>query len=1030
MKGTEIRAGMSGPAARRWLRRGISALALCLGTGAAFAQQTEADRTAASQDAQQGESILVTGSRIRVDGMQTPIPVTAVGAEALESMAPGTLVEGLSQLPQFYGNQTPNSTTSWFERGGYGNLDLRGLGINRTLTLLNGRRMISANAFGGVDVNVFPEALVSSVETVTGGASAAYGTDAVAGVVNFLIDTNFTGLDVQVQGGVTSRGDGENYEISAAWGTRLGDRGHLLVSAERFEQDGIHSYDGRGWYDGWGTVPDATGMLAILPRVVSRNATFDGLIFAPGSALNGLAFRPDGSFAPFQTGAPSFGTLGTPPARHSVLGGGDGDDIGAELQTLYPDVERDSIFVYGDYELTDGLTLFAQYIRGTNSTFRYNTPRGSLQGTPTQIRIFQDNAFLPEALRQVMIGEGLQSFLLKRQGSAQDIGADITLRDRNVMNSITAGFEWDVPGDGFMGGWTIDGYYQYGHNERKGYQIGLRVDRIFAAVDAVVDPATGSIVCRTSLFSDLFAGCQPLNLFGRGNASPEAIDYVVGNDPGEQITTPLAFADTGFDLGITDSYTSQEAKVNITTLRQHVAELSASGEVWQGWGAGPITAAFGVAYREDRIRQIVRDSTNRSSDHVGGHPVLCDTDPAAIAAGLRGVNPPDCANTVGVQYSKVSNILGSIDVAEAFAETIVPLVADQGLLDRATLHLAARWADYSGSGTVWAYKGGLDVLLGGGLRLRGTYSRDVRAANLSERFDRTGGVATITDPRFPQDGAVNVTRFSGGNPNVRPEEADTFTVGAVIQPRFLPGFSASVDWYRIEIDGAIGQLGTQAVVDRCEEGATELCALITRDPTTGRLVLVGDVFVNVDQAVVSGVDLEVGYRRNVTLFPGGPERIAARLFASWLDENSETLAGTRTIDRAGQTGIQQSDGIAYALPDFKATGNFLYENGGFGFFLQGRYIDGGTIENALVEGVAIESNRVDSAFYADLRLSYRFALGGRAEAELFGQIANLFDEDPPITPYYSVFLGYAQQSNPSLFDVLGRRFTLGFRFTM
>src|SRR5690606_36723245 len=145
----------------------------------------------------------------------------------------------------------------------------------------------------------------------------------------------------------------------------------------------------------------------------------------------------------------------------------------------------------------------------------------------------------------------------------------------------------------------------------------------------------------------------------------------------------------------------------------------------------------------------------------------------------------------------------------------------------------------------------------------------------------------------------------------------------------------------------------------------------------------------VDRNTVSGIDLEASYRRDVSLLGGGRENIAARLFASWLDQNSETLAGAATIDRAGQTGIQQSDGIAYALPDFKATGNLTYRNGGFTAFLQGRYIDDGTIENALVEGVDIDSNRVDSAFYADLRLSYRQALGGGADVELFGQVTNL-----------------------------------------
>ena len=142
------------------------------------------------------------------------------------------------------------------------------------------------------------------------------------------------------------------------------------------------------------------------------------------------------------------------------------------------------------------------------------------------------------------------------------------------------------------------------------------------------------------------------------------------------------------------------------------------------------------------------------------------------------------------------------------------------------------------------------------------------------------------------------------------------------------------------------------------------------------------------------------------------ESIGARLFASWLDENSEALAGAATIDRAGQTGIQQSDGIAYSLPEWKATGNLTYQNGGFSAFLQGRYIGDGTTQNTLVEGVNIESNHVDSAFYADLALSYRWELGEGAELEVFGQVTNLLDEDPPITAYYSAFLGYSQQYNP------------------
>jgi outer membrane receptor protein involved in Fe transport len=1020
MLGVTGSAGL-GRFARLALTCGVSGAALLLGDASAFAQG------AATGASSVGE-VVVTGSRIRLNGMQTPVPVTTVAAVELQAMSPSSLVEGLSQLPQFYGSQTPAAAAPWFTRGGYGNLDIRGLGINRTLTLLNGRRVISQTAFGGVDINLFPQDMIRSVETVTGGASAAYGTDAVAGVTNFILDTTFTGLRVSIQAGETTREDAQNYEASAAFGMKLGDKGHLLLSGEYFKQDGVHNYKGRSWYKGWSTVPDSSGVLQTVPNVVSKDSTFDGLIFAPGTALSGLAFNRDGSVSPFVTSSVSSGLIGTPPARQSIANGGSGDDLGAEAQTIYPDLKRNSLFAYADYEVAPNFTVFAQYLRGAEYTNRYNSPRGSFQGTPTALTIFSGNPYLPASIQAIMDANSIASFTFRRTGSIYDIGKDMTLRDTSVMNSVTGGFKWDVDSDGLFNGWTVDGYYQYGHNTRKGYQIGLRVDRIFAAVDAVTDPATGDIVCRTSLSASPIAGCQPLNLFGRGNASPEAVDWVVGNDVGETITTPLYFAGLGFAPGQSDSYTAQEAKVTITTMQQHVAELSASGQVFKGW-AGPITAAFGGGYREEHIRQIVRDSTNKSADHTNGHPVLCNGDAAAIAAGLRGINGPDCANTVGIQYSKVSNLLGTIKVKEAFVETQVPLIADQPFMKSLQANLSARWADYSGSGTIWAYKGGVDADIIDGLRLRGTYSRDVRAANLSERFDKTGGAATITDPRYPGDGSVNVTFFSGGNPDVRPEMADTFTAGAVLQPAFIPGLSVSGDWYRIKIKDAIGQLGTQAVVNQCEAGAVDLCALITRDVTTDRLVLVGNVFVNITEALVKGVDMEVGYRRDVNVFGGGDESIGGRLFASWLLMNKQAIGSTTPIDRAGQTGIQQTDGIAYSLPKFKATGNLSYTNGPVTLFLQGRYIGAGVSENNPTATTTLANNRVDSVFYTDMRLSYRFDGPDNGNMELFTSVTNLFDRDPPVTPYYSAFLGYGPQTNPTLYDVLGRRFVVGAKFS-
>jgi hypothetical protein len=292
---------------------------------------------------------------------------------------------------------------------------------------------------------------------------------------------------------------------------------------------------------------------------------------------------------------------------------------------------------------------------------------------------------------------------------------------------------------------------------------------------------------------------------------------------------------------------------------------------------------------------------------------------------------------------------------------------------------------------------------------------------LSERFDQTGGAAVVDDPRTPQQEAINVTIFSDGNPQVNPEEADTWTMGAVVRSATIPGLSLSAAYYDIQVNDALGQLGPQAVLNGCLiDNVPELCELVTLVDASP--VLIGDIFINVNQNRLQGLDPEANYLRPLNLFGGGEESISTRLFASWLFENSETLSNGTYIDRAGQTGIQQSNGIPYGLPDFRATGVLTYSNGGFSTFLQGRYIASGTQENALAN---TPLNRVDSAFYLDLRLTYGMQTDEGTEIETFAT-----DEDPPITPYYSVFGARAQQTNSVLFDLLGRRFTVGVKLRL
>lgn len=1007
-----------------------SLAAIAMASTTAYAQ--DADAPAEDSAEQENDRIIVTGSRLRTDGMSATVPITVVAADEIETLSPGALITGISQLPQFYGNQTPNSG-NFFSRSGYGTLNLRGLGVNRTLTLLNGRRVPSTSAFGGVDINLFPEAMIASVETTTGGASAAYGSDAVAGVVNFTLDTDFTGLELSAQAGVTDRNDGRNYELSAAWGADFADgKGHILVSGEYYNQDGIFDYSQRDWYNAWGTLGSGTEAdpYVFAPNTISRSTSLDGTIFAPGTSLNGLIFDRNGGTSAFIDGdIVQGGPLGIPPARHSVTNGGSGTDNGAEVASLSPDLNRYSFFTYADYEFTPNFKVFAQYLHGKTNTWQYNTPRGGFGGTPTTLTIFADNAFLPDDLAQTMANDGIDSFVLRRMGSIEDVGT-MYLDDSTTQHIGVGGFEWDLDTNGFMDGWRVDGFYQFGKSKRDWRQQGLRADRIFAAIDAVDEglynggAANGNIICRvTAAGASEFPGCQPLNLFGRGNATAAAVDYVTGFEAGETITTPLFYADTGYDLGETYTYVTSPEKRNLTTFKQHFAELSFAGDLMEG-PAGPIALAFGGSYRKDSIKQLVQDVTNPASDHENGHPVLCNGE----ALGLRGVSGPDCGNTVGNQYSKVSNIQGQSTVLEAFAETLIPLIDTDGFGVNA--NAAVRWSDYSGSGTIWAYKGGLNMNFGDSVRLRGTYSRDVRAGNLSERFDKTGGSATIDDPRTADVvEADQVTRFSGGNPAVRPEQADTFTAGLVFQPTFIDGLSMSLDWYQISISDAISQVGVQQVLNRCFlENAAEFCDLISLDPATDAITLVGDVFVNVAESKVSGIDFEASYNTGINVF-GGDESLGFRGFASWLLERSETNStGTKT-DFAGQTGATQGSGAYLPYADFKATASLTYRNAGFSGLIQARYTGAGVHDVTKTEGIDILDNTVDSALYLDLRLGHTWDLGW-TELEVFGNITNLLDESPPITPSYSAFLGYSTQQNTSLFDVMGRRYTFGVKLKM
>jgi outer membrane receptor protein involved in Fe transport len=920
--------------------------------------------------------VVVSGSRIQQSsGMSSPTPVTVMASREIAALSSGNLVDAMSLMPQFLMNSTPANAYSFAGNAGQSFLNLRGLGPNRTLVLLDGRRVVSSSRLGSTDIGVFPTALIKRVEVVTGGASAAYGSDAVGGVANFVLDTDFTGLRADVGAGVTDRGDNDKRSISIAAGMPIGERLHVLGSVEYQSENRIETYEGRDWFQGWGRVTNPAWVathtgpaLLTLPNVTSTRYTYGGLINQPGSALDRLKFQPDGTTAPFVLGP--IAAVGSGTYSQS---GGIGDNYEADRTgdgSLFPGVARRSAFGYLRYDISDDTRVFAQALYGHSYVDFVNV--GAVQFGQWQATVYQDNAYLPDNVREVMQREGLQQFGFSRMASSADLSrAHDTIE--NSTHSFTTGLQT------LNGGWRLGGYYQFGRNDGDTtLHDFVRTDRLSIALDAVRDPSSGSIVCRSTLFNP-GNGCVPIDLFGAGRASAKAIDYVLDD------------------------------KLGHVLVEQHFLEASADGPLGVGFAAGPILLAVGASFREDRFSQ--------KADPSDGSVRTPQNDPAH---GIQGI-PTAFVGSFVHQFSSFPDLHGAYTVKEGFAEARVPLYSGAQDVTQASMSLATRYAIYSGSGGIWSWKAGLEGSPTRDLRLRATASRDARAANLSERFDLQNRGTTARDPLFGNT-VYTLSATSTGNQSVEPEKADTITAGAAYQPAAVDGLSMSLDWYSISIKDAIGQLNTQAIIDNCFGGAPQLCALISRDPNTQEIVFVRNTFLNVAQAKAVGIDFETSFTRDIHLF-GGPESMRLRLLASWLGENSMSFAHGPKIDRAGQTG-GSNNGFA-AFPDVQLTATLTYGRGPLQVYLQGHYIDSGSVDSTLKQGIDIDDNTVPSVFYTDLLLSYTRPFGA-GSWELYGHIENLFDRDPPRAADFTDFNG-ATDTNESLFDVLGRRYTAGIR---
>jgi len=1031
--------------------RGRAPFAFALGLAVSYSGFTPAAEEKKTDSATELEEVAVTGSRITVvTGMDTPTPVATLQAEELQAMAPNSLTAALVQLPQFYNSTTAEGfgnigTVSFFNSPGGGSLNLRGIGSKRTLTLLDGRRMVPASAYGGPDINLFPTQMVQRIEAVTGGASAAYGTDAVAGVVNFVLDTKFEGLRFNAQTGFTSRADAKNQQYSMELGHQLGDRTHLLFSAGYMTQDDVQGFQGRDWYQGCGLIANqnvpaghTAGESPDIPVNVptcnlhNTGGTYDGMFTVAGKKYE---LMPDGSAIPFVTTA-------TGPLQP----GGGGQNVSFTDQQLAPSQNRKNVFAYLDHDITDNFNVYVQGIGGWQTLTQVARTGDILAGPPQQLTIYRNNAYLPSSVADIMDNAGVTSFTMTRYGMT----GEGTYQNITDTRSATLGFKGTIKADGFFNGWNIDGYAQYGKNDLDASQGGsLRLDRIYLAVDAVSDPVTGAIRCNITATSGYVPGCVPFNVFGRNGASAAAVDWVKGYDPGESVTVNpfIGFDNNGDPLyGDPYSYTSDEAKHRLVKTTQKVFELNASGKLFDGFGAGPVTAAIGAHWRKEAIDQKVKASAegNTAADPTF-HPVWCSDGNTAASCldprvgrpagniGIRGVGANSWQNIVDTQFSNVPFIAGSFTVKELYAETLAPVIANAPWMQEFNFSGAIRWADYGGSGSIWSWKGGLNATFTDEWRLRGTYSRDTRAANISERFDRTGGFTLpLTDYVTPTptgwtNGVSLATTVNGGNPTVDPETADTITVGLIYRPEWLDGFNASLDWLHVDLKGAIETLPAQDVLNLCSAGDTDQCARITRDPTTNAILFIPQTFQNLNKVTQESLDLEMSYTRPVQIF-GGDERVGVRLFSTFLLENSVTSTNGTKTDYVGNV----SGGTPNSQQLFKRKANLSlnYDNGPFGWNVQVRYIGKGRLSyaynqfNAAFMGGAVKydvpDNTVASVTYFDTRLSYDIRLGESGTMQIFGNVNNLLDREPPVV--------YGLNTNfqvAGAYDNLGRTFVLG-----
>ena len=984
-------------------RAGASLVALVAvalaGTAQAQEQTQDAPETAAQAPAQttptgaaatdrQAAEIVVTGSRITTSGFNAPTPTTVIGEEQITANAQPNIFTTIAQLPSLQGSTGASTGTFSTSSGqqGLSSFSLRGLQPIRTLTLLDGQRVVGANVTGVPDISMFPQLLVKRVDVVTGGASASYGSDAVGGVVNFITDTRFEGFKGNILGSITKYGDDETALVQAAWGKSfLDDRLHVVVSGEYDHEGGVGAGDfgtdlagSRDWYRAttlMNTGQTNNGLPQFNYRDFAQPYQYARYGLINNGPLQGIAFDANGTPYNF-----NYGSNGQPLGNgqvsncyrgNSFCEGGDLSGAPGSGASLKSALERINGYGRIGYDFAENNEAYvtvniAQVKTHNQPSPGYNRPSLTVQCA---------NPFLPQLVRDRCTAAGITSFGFgTSNGSFPDPRVDTDRKQYRFVGGLKGAF------DAVGTSWNYDAYYEHGItiSDIRVRDIVLQ-NRYVAATNATT--LNGAIVCADPVARA--NGCQPINIFGNFAPSDAALAYVAPHENG-----PFQH----------------------TKLTQDVLSANFSGNPFDSW-AGPVSVAFGGEYRRafyrvnaDPYGAGVSDISPNSADYPAD-PLLNSTLGSNWAAG------------------NYKNGSGKYDVYEGYVEVDLPLLNSDSI-GRANLNGAARATHYSTSGTVWTWKvgGTWDTPLDG-IRLRAVTSRDVRAPNLSELF-AAPTVTTVPNFNDPfRNQAVQIFQNTIGNPNLKPEVARNTELGIVLsRPSWLPGLSLSFDYYRIKLDGVVSTLSADQIVRFCFEGNQAFCGGFQLDGPQGTNFVNVQPF-NLASWKTSGFDIEASYQWQQPL--GLPGSFTVRALATHIQKFivSAGIAGVDPVDQAGNN--------AGATPDWKWLAVQTYDSDRFSLTLQERWISDGTFGNQYVvcqsscpvstgNHPTIDYNTMKGAFYVDVGATIKFG----DNLQLYGKIDNLFDKDPVASPQTNTGLDV----NPALYDTLGRIYRAGIRF--